>query len=66
MANHRPEDAPLNPDVKRRFDASYDRSWTEPPLDTTHAREGPQGEGWPWLWLAVTLICFALGAYFLL
>ena len=66
MANERPEDAPLNPDIKRRFDETYDKSWTQPPLATTHAHEGAQGEGWPWVWLVITLICVALAVYFLI
>lgn len=60
-----PEELPLNPALKSRTDTTYDteRS-TPPPLATTGAKEG-QGEGWPIVWLVVTMVCVALAIYFI-
>ncbi|MDT9599894.1 hypothetical protein [Sphingosinicella rhizophila] len=61
-----PEQAPLNPALKSRTDTTYDTETSTPgPLETTGAREG-QGEGWPVIWLVVTVICVALAIYFIL
>lgn len=69
MTDHRnpvPEDAPLNPALKSRTDNVYDTSRSTPaPIDTTSAKEG-EGEGWPVIWLVVTIICVVLAIYFLL
>lgn len=58
----RPSDAPLNPALKSQVDKTYDTSSTPAPLDTTAAREN-EGEGWPVVWLVVTLVCVALTLY---
>lgn len=67
MTAERPDldNAPLNPDIRKRFDQSHDTSSTESPLSTVGAHEGPQGEGWSWLWVAAVLISIALAIYFL-
>ena len=60
-----PEDAPLNPALKSTKETVYDtRHRTPGPLETTEAKEG-QGEGWPVIWLVVTIICVLLAVYFL-
>ena len=59
-------DAPLNPALKSRTETVYDTTSTTPtPIDTASAKEG-EGEGWPIIWLVVTLACVALGIYFIL
>jgi hypothetical protein len=61
----RPEDAPLNPALKSRTETVYDTTHRTPdPLETTGAKEG-QGEGWPIIWLIVTVVCVVLAVYFL-
>lgn len=65
-SNDRPEDAPLNPALKSSTDRTHDTTRiSPPPVDTTSAREG-EGEGWPVIWLIVTLVCVVLAVYFLL
>lgn len=65
-APDQPEDAPLNPALKSRSETVYDTTHRTPaPLDTTQAQEG-QGEGWPLIWLVVTVVCVALAIWFLL
>lgn len=60
------EDAPLNPALKSRTDTAYDtETSTPPPLETTGAKEG-QGEGWPIVWLVVTILCVAVTIYLVL
>lgn len=52
----RPEEAPLNPAMKSTTETVYDTSHpSPPPIDTTSAREG-EGEGWPVVWLVVTVL----------
>ena len=64
-SNRASDDAPLNPALKSRTDQTYDTTNPTPaPLDTTGAKEG-QGEGWPIIWLVVTVVCVALAIYFL-
>ena len=61
-----PSDVPLNPAMKSRTETVYDtRSTTPTPFDTASAKEG-EGEGWPIVWLVVTIICVALAIWFLL
>ena len=61
-----PTDAPLNPALKSRTETVYDtRSTTPPPFETASAKEG-EGEGWPIVWLIVTVVCVALAIWFLL
>lgn len=58
-------DTPLNPALRARTETVYDtRSTTPAPFDSASAKEG-EGEGWPIIWLAVTLIGIAMAAYFL-
>lgn len=60
------DDAPLNPALKSRTDTTYDTDTsTPPPLETTKAKEG-QGEGWPLIWLVVTVLCVAITVYLIL
>lgn len=61
-----PSDVPLNPALKSVTETVYDTKSTTPaPFDTASAKEG-EGEGWPVVWLVVTLICVALAVYFIL
>ena len=61
-----PEDAPLNPALKSRTETVYDTAHRTPaPVDTASAREG-EGEGWPVIWLAATVVGVALAVYFLI
>lgn len=60
------DDAPLNPALKSRRETTYDTSNSTPaPLETTAAKEG-QGEGWPIIWLVVTILGILLALYFIL
>ena len=59
-------DAPLNPAMKARTETVYDTRHTTPaPFDTASAKAG-QGEGWPIIWLIVTVLCVVLAVYFLI
>jgi len=59
-------DAPLNPALKSTTETIYDTNSTTPaPYDTASAKEG-EGEGWPIVWLVVTLAGIALAVYFLI
>jgi hypothetical protein len=59
-------DAPLNPALKSRTETVYDTRSTSPaPYDSASAKEG-QGEGWPIVWLVVTVVCVALAIYFII
>ena len=61
-----PDDAPLNPALKRETDPTYDTDSSTPaPIDTTSASEG-EGEGWPVVWLIVTAICIVAAIIFLI
>ena len=56
-----PKEAPLNPALKTTTETVYDtKNPSPPPIDTTSAREG-EGEGWPVVWLLVTVIGVILG-----
>lgn len=58
-----PEDAPLNPAIKSTTEKVYDTSHSSPPpIDTASAREG-EGEGWPIVWLIVTVLGVAFAIY---
>ena len=62
----RPEDAPLNPALKSRTDTTYDTNNPTPaPFDTASSKEN-EGEGWPIIWLVVTVICVIAAVYFLI
>lgn len=61
-----PQDAPLNPALKKETETVYDtRVSSDAPFDTASAKEN-QGEGWPVIWLVVTVVCVALAIYFLM
>ena len=61
-----PREAPLNPALKSETETVYPTKKSSPaPIETTSAKEN-EGEGWPVIWLVVTLVCIALGVYFLL
>ncbi len=60
-----PQDAPLNPALKSTTETVYDtRNPSPAPIDTTSATEG-EGEGWPIIWLVVTVAGIALAVYLL-
>ena len=60
----RPEEGPLNPALKSSTETIFDTEHSPPPIDTTSAREG-EGEGWPIVWLVVTIACVLLAIYFM-
>ena len=61
-----PSETPLNPALKSSRETVYDtRNPTPAPIDTASAREG-EGEGWPLVWLAVTIVGVLLAIYFLI
>ena len=60
-----PTSAPLNPALKRSTETVYPTKESSPaPIDTASANEN-EGEGWPILWLIVTIICIGLAIYFI-
>lgn len=60
-----PRDAPLNPALKSETETVYEtRSSSPAPIETASAKEN-EGEGWPVIWLVVTVVCVALAIYFL-
>ncbi len=61
----KPSDAPLNPALKSERETVYQtRESTPAPIDTTSAREN-EGEGWPIVWIVVTVLGVLLAIYFL-
>jgi hypothetical protein len=61
-----PTESPLNPALKSRTETVYDtRSTTPAPFDTASAKEG-EGEGWPIIWLIVTVVGVLLAIYFVI
>jgi len=61
-----PQDAPLNPALKSQPETIYPTAQSSPaPIETTSASEN-EGEGWPVIWLVVTIAGVALAVYFLL
>lgn len=61
---NKPADGPLNPALKSRTETVYNtQNVTPAPIDTASASEG-EGEGWPVVWLIVTVVCIALAVYF--
>ena len=59
-------DAPLNPALKSEKETVYETKTSSPaPIETTSAREN-EGEGWPIIWLVVTVLGIALAVYFLI
>lgn len=64
--NDSTEDVPLNPALKSTTETVHDTTRrTPPPVETASAKEG-EGEGWPIIWLVVTLAGFAAAIYFIL
>lgn len=60
-----PQDAPLNPALKAETEQTYPTEESSPaPIDTTSAKEG-EGEGWPIIWVVVTMVCVAVAIYLL-
>ena len=60
-----PRDAPLNPALKSERETVYPtKESSRAPIDTTSAKER-EGEGWPVIWLVVTIVSVALAIYFL-
>ena len=61
-----PSDVPLNPALKSERETVYPTRESSPaPIDTTSATEN-EGEGWPVIWLIVTIVGVALAIYFVL
>lgn len=59
-------DSSLNPALKSQVDETHDTERRTPtPYDSTSAKEG-EGEGWPIVWLVVTVVCVVLAIYFIL
>jgi hypothetical protein len=60
-----PREAPLNPALKSTHETVYDtKNPSPPPIDTASAKEG-EGEGWPIVWLVVTVAGVALAIFFM-
>lgn len=60
-----PQSAPLNPALKPTTETVYDTKHpSPPPIDTASAHEG-EGEGWPIVWLVVTVLGVFLAIYFM-
>jgi hypothetical protein len=58
-----PKEAPLNPALKATTETIYDTKHpSPPPIDTASAREG-EGEGWPIVWLIVTVLGVLFAIY---
>ena len=61
-----PRDVPLNPALKSETETVYQtKESSRAPFDTASAKE-KEGEGWPVIWLIVTILCVALAIYFML
>ena len=59
----KPEEAPLNPSLKSTTETLFDtKNPSPPPIETTSSREG-EGEGWPIIWVVVTVICVIIAIY---
>ena len=58
-----PKEARLNPALKSTTETVYDTKHpSPPPIDTASAQEG-EGEGWPVVWLVVTIACVLLAIF---
>ena len=65
QSRDKPRDAPLNPALKSAKETVYEtKVASAAPIETTSAREN-EGEGWPVIWLVVTVVGIALAIYFL-
>lgn len=63
--NEPSRDSPLNPALKSETETVYPTKHRSPsPYDSTSTKVN-QGEGWPVIWLIVTLVGIALAIYFL-
>ena len=61
-----PTDTPLNPALKSSTETVYPTKESTPaPIETASAKEN-EGEGWPILWLILTIVCVGLAVYFLI
>ena len=61
-----PSETPLNPALKSETETVYETKVSSPaPIETTSAKEN-EGEGWPVIWLVVTLLGVVLAVYFLI
>ena len=66
QSKDQPSDVPLNPALKSETETVYPTRESSPaPIDTTSATEN-EGEGWPVIWLIVTIVGVALAIYFVL
>lgn len=60
---NQPEEGPLNPALKSTTETVFDTKHpSPPPIDTTSAQEN-EGEGWPIIWLVVTIAGVLLAIY---
>lgn len=58
-----PKEGPLNPALKSTTETVYDTTHpSPPPIETTSAHEG-EGEGWPVVWLIVTVAGVVLAIF---
>ena len=58
-----PDEGGLNPALKSTTETVYDTEHiSPPPIETTSAQEG-EGEGWPIVWLIVTVAGVALAIF---
>ncbi len=63
VTRDKPEEAPLNPALKSTTETVFDtRNASPAPIETTSSREG-EGEGWPIIWVVVTVICVIVAIY---
>lgn len=61
-----PQHVPLNPALKSETETVYPtKESSRAPIETTSAKEN-EGEGWPVVWLVVTIIGAIFAVYFLL
>lgn len=61
-----PRDAPLNPALKSEKETVYEtKVSSRAPIESTSAKEN-EGEGWPLIWLIVTIVSVVFAIYFLL
>ncbi len=60
----KPIEAPLNPALKKSTETEYDTSSSDAPINTTSANEG-EGNGWPIVWLVVTILGVVLAIWLL-
>lgn len=66
QSRDKPRDIPLNPALKSETETVYDTKVSSPaPIETASAKQN-EGEGWPIIWLVVTVVCVALAIYFLI